>query len=92
VRREIKDSGAQPVPHHLCNAPTTLMKQLGYGAGYRYAHDEPEAQVLQEHLPDKLRGKRFYLPTDQGFEKTIRERLAYWARLREARRKEKPEK
>jgi putative ATPase len=92
VRREIKDSGAQPVPHHLRNAPTRLMKQLGYGAGYRYAHDEPEAQVLQEHLPDKLRGKRFYLPTDRGFEKTIRERLAYWARLREARRKEKPEK
>jgi putative ATPase len=85
VRREVRDSGALPVPLHLRNAPTGLMKRLGYGAGYRYAHEEPEAQLLQEHLPERLRGKRFYLPTDRGFEKTIRERLAYWARLRKAR-------
>ena len=88
VRREINASGAQPVPLHLRNAPTKLMKGLGYGRGYRYAHDEPGAQVLQEHLPEALRGKRFYYPTERGFEKTIRERLSYWARLRAAKAKE----
>jgi putative ATPase len=82
VRREIQESGAAPVPLHIRNAPTGLMRRLGYGRGYRYAHNEPEAQVDQEHLPEKLRGKRFYFPTDRGFEKTIRERLAYWRRLR----------
>jgi putative ATPase len=91
VRREINDSGAQPVPLHIRNAPTKLMKGLGYGRGYRYAHEEPEAQVDQEHLPDKLRGKRFYFPTERGFEKTIRERLAYWERVR-AKAKEAPKK
>ncbi|MFH0810445.1 MAG: replication-associated recombination protein A [Pseudomonadota bacterium] len=86
VRREIRESGTQPVPLHLRNAPTGLMKRLGYGQDYRYAHDEPEAQVFfQEHLPEKLRGKRFYFPTDRGFERTVRERLAYWQRLRKAR-------
>ena len=51
------------------------MKKLGYGKGYKYAHDFPDAKVEQEHLPKEIRGKRFYHPTDRGFEKTIKERM-----------------
>jgi putative ATPase len=69
---------AEPVPLHIRNAPTGLMKQLGYGAGYRYAHDSPTAYTPQEYLPEALRGARFYEPGDMGFEKRIRERLEWW--------------
>jgi putative ATPase len=75
VKEEIYRSGHLPVPLHLRNAPTGLMKKLGYGKGYKYAHDFPEARVDQEHLPEKIRGKRFYHPSDRGFEETIRERM-----------------
>jgi len=88
VRREINESGALPVPLHIRNAPTGLMKRLGYGAGYQYAHQAREGVVAQDDLPDRLRGKRFYHPTDRGFEKTIRERLAYWERLKRAQREQ----
>jgi putative ATPase len=76
VKEEIARSGHLPVPLHIRNAPTRLMKKLGYGKGYRYAHDYPGAKVDQEHLPEPIRGKRFYHPTDRGFEQTIRERMA----------------
>ena len=75
VKEEISHSGHLPAPFHLRNAPTHLMKELGYGKGYQYAHDYPGASVEQEHLPEPIRGKRFYHPTDRGFEQTIRERL-----------------
>ncbi len=75
VKEEIGRSGHVPVPLHLRNAPTRLMKQFGYGKGYRYAHDYPGAKVDQEHLPEPIRGKRFYHPSDRGFEQTIRERM-----------------
>jgi putative ATPase len=75
VKEEISSSGHLPVPLHIRNAPTRLMKKLGYGKGYRYAHDYPGAKVDQEHLPEPIRGKRFYHPTDRGFEQTIRERM-----------------
>ncbi len=75
VKEEIAKSGHLPVPLHLRNAPTRLMKQLGYGKGYRYAHDYPGAKVEQKHLPEPIRGKRFYHPTGRGFEQTIRERM-----------------
>ncbi|MGB6067716.1 MAG: replication-associated recombination protein A [Desulfomonilaceae bacterium] len=75
VKEEIAKSGHLPVPLHLRNAPTRLMKKLGYSKGYRYAHDYPGAKVEQEHLPESIRGKRFYHPTDRGFEQTIRERM-----------------
>ena len=75
VKEEIGRSGHLPVPLHIRNAPTGLMKKLGYGKGYRYAHDYPGAKVDQEHLPEPIRGKRFYHPTDRGFEQTIRERM-----------------
>jgi putative ATPase len=77
---------AAPVPVHLRNAPTKLMKDLGYGREYRYAHDDPSHFVPQEHLPDEVRGERFYEPGAFGFEKRIAERMAWWAaRVAEAR-------
>ena len=75
VKEEIARSGHLPVPLHIRNAPTGLMKKLGYGKGYKYAHDFPDAKVEQEHLPKEIRGKRFYHPTNRGFEKTIKERM-----------------
>jgi putative ATPase len=71
---------AEPVPLHLRNAPTGLMKGLDYGKGYRYAHDEPEGIADMECLPPAHRDRRFYEPTDRGFERTIRERLEAWRR------------
>jgi putative ATPase len=73
---------AEGVPLHIRNAPTGLMKELGYGAGYQYAHDAPEAYIPQEYLPDRLRGSRFYEPGPFGFEKEIAKRLAWWEDLR----------
>ncbi len=92
VQGEIRRTGSLPVPLHIRNAPTRLMKELGYGEGYRYAHDYEEAVVFQEHLPEELRGKRFYEPTDRGYEKMIGERLAWWRkRMQEARGRHKNE-
>jgi putative ATPase len=73
---------AEGVPLHIRNAPTKLMKELGYNAGYQYAHDAPEAYIPQEYLPDALRGSRFYEPGPFGFEKEIAKRLAWWEELR----------
>ena len=73
---------AEPVPLHIRNAPTGLMKELGYGAGYKYAHDAPEAYIPQEYLPDTLRGSKFYEPGPFAFEKEIAKRLAWWEDLR----------
>ncbi len=74
------------MPLHIRNAPTKLMKELGYGAGYRYDHAEEAAYAPgQEYLPEPLRGARWYEPTDRGYEKTVAERLAWWeAKKREA--------
>jgi len=70
--------GALPVPVHLRNAPTALMKELGYGDDYDYPHDYDGGHVAQQYLPDALVGQRFFEPGDQGFEKMIRERMAIW--------------
>lgn len=77
-----REHPAEGVPLHVRNAPTGLMKELGYGAGYQYAHDSPEAYIPQEYLPDRLRGARFYEPGPFGFEKEIAKRLAWWDDLR----------
>ena len=69
---------AEPVPLHLRNAPTKLMKALDYGKDYRYAHDEPEGVADMECLPPALRGRRYYSPTDRGFEADIQRRLKAW--------------
>ncbi len=75
VKEEIARSGHLPVPLHLRNAPTRLMEELGYGKGYKYAHDYPDAVVDQEHLPDPIRKKRFYRPSDRGYEAAIQQRM-----------------
>ena len=80
-----RESPAAPVPLHIRNAPTGLMKELGYGKGYQYAHDFEGAYVPQEYLPEQMAGRTFYQPGELGFEKKIAERLAYWAQLREKR-------
>jgi putative ATPase len=77
ARAFIREDGSRPVPLRLRNAPTKLMKELGYGQGYRYAHDEPEAFAAGErYLPDAMPDVRFYEPTDRGLEQRIRDRLA----------------
>jgi putative ATPase len=81
---EVRASGPLPVPLHLRNAPTPLMKGLGYGAGYRYPHAYEGAEVEQDYLPDSLAGRVYYEPTDRGREREIGERLRA-ARARRAR-------
>ena len=78
ARADVHARPAEPVPHHLRNAPTRLMTDLGYGAGYQYAHDAPDAIVAQEHLPAALRGRTYYHPVPRGFEQDIRARLERW--------------
>ena len=82
VTRKIGETGSLPVPLPIRNAPTRMMQDLGYGKGYKYAHDFPDAYVPQAYLPEALRGQVFYRPTERGYEKTIKERLEKWRRLR----------
>ncbi len=81
VQDDIKNTGSLPVPMHIRNAPTRLMKDLGYGKGYKYAHDQPNALVSQNHLPAKLAGKRYYEPTNRGHEALIKDRLDKWRKI-----------
>jgi putative ATPase len=91
ARADVHARPAEPVPLHLRNAPTRLMGQLGYGTGYQYAHDDPEAVVAQEHLPAALRGRSYYHPVPRGFEQEIRARLERWrAELRRRQAEEAP--
>ncbi len=83
VRKTIEETGALPVPLDVRNAPTKLMKDLGYGKHYKYAHDYPDAQVHQEALPEKLRNRIFYRPTDRGYEARVRDRLLAWKKLKQ---------
>ena len=76
---------AEPVPLHLRNAPTKLMKQLDYGRGYQYAHDQPDAVADMECLPENLRGRTYYDPRERGFEKEIKRRLDAWKALKARR-------
>jgi putative ATPase len=78
--RAAREHPAEPVPLHIRNAPTKLMKQIGYGRGYRYDHDEGGHAAGQEYLPEALRGARWYEPGAQGFEKQLAERSEWWAR------------
>ena len=82
VTRDVEQTAADPVPLHLRNAPTALMKGLGYGRGYQYAHDTEAKVADMECLPDNLRGRVYYHPTSEGIEKRIRERLEEIKRLR----------
>jgi putative ATPase len=78
VKETINKTGYLPVPLHIRNAPTRLMKELDYGKDYKYAHDYAEAYVAQEYLPEKLNGQVFYKPKGTGYEKTIKERIDAW--------------
>jgi len=75
VRKEIEESGPLPVPLHLRNAPTGLMKHMGYGKGYRYPHDYPDARVRQEYFPGGIREKVFYRPSSRAFDREIRNKM-----------------
>lgn len=85
--RVAKENGSLLPPKHILNAPTKLMKGEGYGTGYLYDHDQPEAFSGQDYFPEKIGRQTFYDPPDRGFERDIRKRLDYWAKLREERRR-----
>jgi putative ATPase len=80
-----KQAGSLLPPKHILNAPTDLMKSEGYGRGYAYDHDAEEAFSGQDYFPEALGRKTFYDPPDRGFEREIRKRLDYWAKLRKER-------
>jgi putative ATPase len=86
--KDVRDTRNEPIPVHLRNAPTKLMAELGYGEDYRYAHDFPHALVEQQHMPDNLRGRRYYHPTDRGYEQQISERLQGWREILLKRREQ----
>ena len=86
--RTAKEHGSLAPPRHILNAPTKLMKSEGYGEGYRYDHDEPDAFSGQDYFPEALGRRRFYDPPDRGFEREIRKRLDWWAKLRKERTKD----
>ena len=87
--QDVEEKGALPVPLHLRNAPTPLMEKFGYGKGYRYAHDFPGHVLDQDHLPAVLKGKKYYVPSDSGFEKTIQDRINTWDKIRKGNNPEK---
>ena len=74
-RKDVRELPAEPVPLQICNAPTGLMKELNYGKGYEYAHDTEEKISKMKCLPESLEGRRYYLPTEEGQEKKVKERL-----------------
>ena len=78
VQEEIKHGASESVPLHLRNPVTPLMKEMGYGKDYKYAHDYPDHVVEQQHLPDSVKGKKFYTPGRLGYEKQVLERLKFW--------------
>jgi putative ATPase len=80
AKRDVKEKGALPVPLHIRNAPTKLMKGLGYGKDYQYPHDHDDAYVKEDYLPEELTKRKYYQPSDRGYEATIR-------KLMEARKK-----
>lgn len=87
ARNAAKANGSLMPPKHILNAPTKLMKSEGYGGGYRYDHDQPDAFSGQRYLPDALGDTQFYEPEPRGFERDIQKRLDYWDKLRQDRRR-----
>ena len=82
VQQTVKKAGSLPVPLHIRNAPTRLLKELGYGSGYKYAHHYQDAIVDQGYLPEELRDEVFYKPSGRGYEKIIKERIDHWNRVK----------
>jgi putative ATPase len=85
-----KERGSVMPPKIILNAPTAMMKHEGYGSGYRYDHDEPEAFSGQDYWPQDIGRQKIYEPVDRGFERDVGKRLAYWAKLRKDRDSKKP--
>ncbi|UXM93993.1 replication-associated recombination protein A [Bartonella sp. HY329] len=83
--RAAKENGSLLPPRHILNAPTKLMKEEGYGGGYRYDHDEPDAFSGQDYFPEKMKRQQFYQPVERGFERELQKRLDWWAKLRRER-------
>ena len=83
ARRAAEEHGSLTPPAHILNAPTGLMRRLGYGAGYEYDHETQDAFSGQNYFPDDMARQRFYTPTERGFEQEISKRLAHWAKLRD---------
>ncbi|MDJ0610254.1 MAG: replication-associated recombination protein A [Kiloniellales bacterium] len=83
--RAARETGSLMPPKHILNAPTRLMKEIGYGAGYAYDHDAPEAFSGQNYFPEDMERQAFYRPVERGFERELKKRLDYWAKLRDQR-------
>jgi putative ATPase len=86
VQTAVRKTGSLPVPLHIRNAPTRLMKDLGYGKDYKYAHNYQDAFVAQDYLPEELKGRSFYAPTGRGYEKIVKQRLDKWKKLKNRHR------
>ncbi len=87
ARRAAKKTGSAPPPKHILNAPTAMMEDLGYGAGYEYDHDAPDGFSGQNYFPDGVKREPFYLPVERGFERELKRRAEYFAKLRDKRRR-----
>ena len=85
ARRSARDKGSLMPPKHILNAPTRLMKDIGYGKGYEYDHDAPDAFSGQDYFPDDMARESYYRPTERGFEREVAKRLDYWRKLRDKR-------
>ncbi|MDA5093285.1 replication-associated recombination protein A [Aliiroseovarius sp. KMU-50] len=86
ARRAAKKTGSEPPPKHILNAPTSLMEDQGYGAGYEYDHDAPDGFSGQNYFPDTMKREAYYLPVERGFERELKRRTDYFAKLREKRK------
>lgn len=91
ARRAARETGSLMPPAHILNAPTKLMRELGYGEGYAYDHDEDEAFSGRNYFPDGMERPQFYRPVERGFEREIVKRLDYWTKLRRQREQERGE-
>lgn len=81
-----RDTGSLMPPAHILNAPTKLMKEIGYGSGYQYDHDTPEGFSGQDYFPEDMGRQEFYQPVERGFERDLKKRLEYWAKLRDQKK------
>jgi putative ATPase len=90
AREDVRKLGALPVPMHIRNAPTPLMKELGYGEGYRYPHDYQGALTEQDYLPEELLSRRYYQPSERGYEVRIRQWVEAARQVRARSRQERP--
>jgi len=86
AKRSAKETGSLMPPMHILNAPTRMMKDLGYGSGYQYDHDTAEGFSGQNYFPDGMPRQRFYNPAERGFEREVKKRLNYWDKLRQRKR------